>query len=174
MTPLERIRALTYEGQQLLPGIDYRYCEDQKYATIDVSQIEALGDLPYPSDPDSIPMAVWLTWYKSRRRTDSVWMLFVTGPPRSPTDDELSVIADHYKAMQRAFNRDSSGGLGIKTYDDDMRRREAEAFWQSVYEAGEREYEAEEAEQRRRDAEELWRAEFAYGEPLPEDQERPF
>ena len=78
------VRDICYEGQELRSGIDYQYCEDQKYATIKIDHLEI----------DDRPLALWVSWYKSRGRTDAMWLLFDNKPPRKPTEAEcLSVVA---------------------------------------------------------------------------------
>lgn len=69
-------------------GVDYHCCNDQKYATLNLSDIDWPGDAP---------LALWVTWYKRRGHTDAVWLLFETGPPRSPTEEELLRIIEHYE-----------------------------------------------------------------------------
>ena len=85
---LNALRDLVYEGQDPMPsGVDYRYCEDQKYATVQVETIEGAGGA----------LALWVTWYKSRGGTDAVWLLFSSGEaPRPPTEDELMAVVRHY------------------------------------------------------------------------------
>jgi len=85
---LNAIRDICHEGQDPMPpGVDYRYCDDQKYATI---QIDGIHD----SKGNWIGYALWVCWYKSRGRTEAVWVLDSDGPPRRPTEDELlSIIA---------------------------------------------------------------------------------
>ena len=81
------IRDICYEGRKLPPGVDYQYCEDQKYATIKVDHIDELGG----------SLALWLTWYKNRVRTDEMWLLFDGLPPRRPTWVECEAIIAAYK-----------------------------------------------------------------------------
>lgn len=65
------------------------YCAigDQSYTTIDVSAVE---------DLDMGAYCLWLTWYKSRGRTEQVWLLFDSQPPRRPTYDELCLILSEF------------------------------------------------------------------------------
>ena len=84
---LNALRDVVYEGQQTMPsGVDYRYCDDQKYATVQVDQIEGVGGA----------LALWVTWYKSRGRTEGAWLMFSDQPPRPPTEDELMAVVRHY------------------------------------------------------------------------------
>lgn len=80
------IRSLCYEGETLKGGVDYTYCEDQKYATIKVDDIEKLDGA----------LALWVSWYKNRGSTDAMYLLFSNKPPRMPTEQECVLIAEHY------------------------------------------------------------------------------
>lgn len=82
---VEKIRELVHEGQGTLPWrVDYRYCEDMKYATVNIHDLEISG-----------AMALWVSWYKNRGSTDAMWLLFSDKPPRRPTEDEcLRIVAD--------------------------------------------------------------------------------
>jgi hypothetical protein len=78
------IRDICYEGQDLPHGVDYQYCEDQKYATIKVDHIEL----------DDSPLALWVSWYKSRGATDAMWLLYENAPPCKPTEAQcLKIVA---------------------------------------------------------------------------------
>lgn len=81
------IRGIVYEGRDPLPpGVDYQYCDDQKYATVDVSDLEGVDGA----------LALWVTWYKCRGKTDGMWLLFENRPPRRPTEDEARAIIRQY------------------------------------------------------------------------------
>ena len=80
-----RIRQIIWEGNYPQDKrVDYRYCEDQKYVTLYIDDLEL---------PDR-PMCLWITWYKSRGTTDQMYLLFSDQPPRTPTENELLEIAD--------------------------------------------------------------------------------
>ena len=65
------------------PAADYRYCDDQNYSTIKVDAIDNLNAL-----------ALWVTWYKHRGRTEAMWLLNPYDAPRKPTEaDCLKIIA---------------------------------------------------------------------------------
>jgi hypothetical protein len=83
---LNAIREIAYEGQVPMPaGVDYQYCDDQKYSTIFVDHI------------DEVPgLALWVSWYKSRGGTDAVWLLNYDGKPRRPTEAECLAICAAY------------------------------------------------------------------------------
>ena len=83
------LRELVYEGQVPMPAsVDYRYCDDQKFATVQIDGIDNYDE--------AIGLALWLTWYKSRGSTDAIWVLDSTRPPRAPSEDEvLAVLHAH-------------------------------------------------------------------------------
>lgn len=85
------IRALCYEGTTLPPGVDYQYCDDQKYATINISHVEGVGGA----------LALWVSWYKNRGRTDAMWLLFESKPPRPPSEKECRLIFDAYRPKEQ-------------------------------------------------------------------------
>jgi hypothetical protein len=79
---LSAIRDLVYEGEPRV-GVDYQYCDDQKYATVRLyDHFDAIGAI-----------ALWVCWYKSRGGTDAVWLLFEKEPPRRPTENECVLIS---------------------------------------------------------------------------------
>ncbi len=82
---INKIRDICYEGQDLPNGVDYQYCEDQKYATIKVDEIGINAK------------ALWVTWYKNRGRTDAMWLLDSYEKPRKPTKEECLKIIDYYE-----------------------------------------------------------------------------
>lgn len=83
------IRDLVYEGQNLPHGITYQYCDDQKYACVNVSHIKlATGHA----------LTLWVTWYKNRGATDQMWLLSDDAPPRRPTEGDCLRIHSEYKA----------------------------------------------------------------------------
>lgn len=88
------IRDLVYEGQTLPDGVDYRYCSDQKYATVHLDHIE---DWPNAEHWKEAPLALWVSWYKNRGRTEAMWLLFSDKPPRPPTEQECLCIAQAYR-----------------------------------------------------------------------------
>lgn len=76
------IRDLVYEGESH-EAVDYRYCEDQKYATVKID-----------GNPVVNSLALWVTWYKSRGRTEAMWLLNPYDPPDRPTEDDcLAILA---------------------------------------------------------------------------------
>lgn len=65
--------------------VDYQFCDNQKYATVRIDDCEQ-------PNGDRIGLALWVTWYKSRGRTDGLWILSNDTPPRAPTMEELNII----------------------------------------------------------------------------------
>lgn len=82
------IRDVCYEGQDLPNGVDYQYCEDQKYVTVKVDHIEGLDGA----------LALWVSWHKQRCITDAMWLLFEHEQPRVPTEQECLRIAQAYRS----------------------------------------------------------------------------
>jgi len=82
---INKIRKLIEDG--LNKGdtrISYQYCDNQKYCSINISET-GLG------------LCLWVSWYKSRGRTDAMWVLNEDDEPRVPTFDDLQTIIDYYK-----------------------------------------------------------------------------
>ena len=71
-------------------GLQYQFCNDQKYVTIRTSEIEVDGEY-------SLGLCLWVTWYKSRGGTDAMWILDDYNTPRLPTYKDLEIIADYYE-----------------------------------------------------------------------------
>lgn len=74
--------------EKAMEGDDYRlqyqYCDDQKYVVIKTDEIENMG------------LCLWVTWYKSRGRTEAMWILDEYNTPRLPTYNDLEQIANYY------------------------------------------------------------------------------
>lgn len=74
-------------------GIKVEWHDDQTYATI-------LIDTDYRALEDISSWCLWMTWYKSRGRTEQLWLMprypEEDGPPRPPTEAEVLAIAKHY------------------------------------------------------------------------------
>jgi len=96
---LNALRDIVYEGQNTMPpGVDYQYCEDMKYATVKIDDIENGGG-------EKIGMALWVAWYKSRGTTDAVWILDSDREPRIPTEAELDVVISSFAGRQSDLAR---------------------------------------------------------------------
>lgn len=95
---LNALRDICDEWKPKMPqGVAFQCCDDTKYATTRTDDIFRNGE--------SIGLAFWLSWYKTRGHTNAVWLMTLSEPPRRPTEDEcLAVIA--------AYDRQSDALLG--------------------------------------------------------------
>lgn len=85
---LDLIRDLCYERKNSHHYINYQYCEDQKYATINISYInEVAGD------------TLWISWYKNRGKTDNMWILDSYNNPTRPTEKDCLLIAKYFQNL---------------------------------------------------------------------------
>ncbi|MBA7637624.1 hypothetical protein ES703_45270 [subsurface metagenome] len=85
------IRDICYEGQKLPNGVCYQYCDDGKYATINISEVD-------DSKGNYIGRCLYIAWYKSRGGTEALWVLNGEyDEPREPTEAELLAIIKHYE-----------------------------------------------------------------------------
>jgi hypothetical protein len=90
---VNEIRDLCYEGQELKPGIHYEYCDDEKFATFNIHEVECEGNY--------IGRCLYAAWYKQRGSTEAIWILDGEGDtPRKPTEGELLAIIKYYKEMK--------------------------------------------------------------------------
>ena len=86
---INALRDLVYEGQSPMPPrVDYRYCEDQKYATVCIDGIEGADGA----------LALWVSWYKNRGGTDQAWLLYDDGAPAKPTERQVLAILEATQA----------------------------------------------------------------------------
>ncbi len=89
---LNAIRVICYEGQHPMPdGVAYTYCDDMKYATIRISEVDGIDGL-----------ALYVEWYKSRGTTDAVWLLGGADEPRQPTEEECLAVISHFDLIGNA------------------------------------------------------------------------
>ena len=82
---IAKIRKLCESGKI---GVQVSYCENQKYVTIDIDELEECPGL-----------CLWVTWYKSRGSTEAMWILSENDTPRVPTFDELTMIIGYYSQL---------------------------------------------------------------------------
>jgi hypothetical protein len=80
------IRDIVNEDNENRPGVDFQFCDDQKYATLRVDELELDGAL-----------ALWVTWYKSRGKTNGMWLMFSDRPPRLPTEQEAIAVIQAFR-----------------------------------------------------------------------------
>lgn len=74
------------------PFADYRYCDDQNYSTIKIDDI----DMP----SEGRWLALWVSWYKHRGRTEAMWLLSNYDAPKEPNAAECETIIATLKARQ--------------------------------------------------------------------------
>jgi hypothetical protein len=81
--------------------INHQCEENQHFATISLLDIDVL-----PRNEKghmvSQPVCLWVGWYKSRGRTEAIWLMFENTPPRPPTEAECRVILNHYAPKEVA------------------------------------------------------------------------
>ena len=88
---INAIRDICYEGQELPDGVCYQYCDDEKYATINISEVD-------DSKGNYIGRCLYVAWYKQRGGTEALWILNGEGDtPRNPTEKELLAIINYYE-----------------------------------------------------------------------------
>jgi hypothetical protein len=76
------------------PAVDLRRHEDQNYATI------LIDNTDLPSGP---ALALWVSWYKDRGRTEAMWLLHEGDAPRRPTEaDAIAIIEALDEAQEPA------------------------------------------------------------------------
>lgn len=81
-------------------GVHHRRTNDQNYATISTLDLSVL---PYEDDEwclQAQPVCLWIGWYKSRGRTEGMWLMFENVPPRVPTEEECLTIIKHYEVSE--------------------------------------------------------------------------
>lgn len=69
--------------------ISYVWTDDENYATINVD--------PIGSQVDNA-LALWVSWYKGRGKTQAMWLLFDNRSPRQPTLEECIAIYNKYSS----------------------------------------------------------------------------
>ncbi len=79
------IRDLCGQDGDEHPNADYRACDDQNYSTICIDEVEM---------PTARVLALWVSWYKHRGRTEAMWLLSECEVPRPLTEaDALAIIS---------------------------------------------------------------------------------
>lgn len=64
------------------------WMEDQYWGAITISDDVEL--------PNGYALTLWVSWYKSRGRTEAMWLLDENEPPRLPTEGDIRAIAAHF------------------------------------------------------------------------------
>lgn len=106
------------QGLKEIPGIQFTACEsEQRYATIDLSKVDALW-----VEGGGAPISLYVGWYKNRGRTECMWLMFETKPPRAPTEAECLAIVEAYHRLYGPFkiqNSSISGSFAKLQKEDD-------------------------------------------------------
>ncbi len=90
---LDNIRDLVYEGHELKSGIHYEYCDDEKFAIINIHEVEIDNE---DRNGFYIGRCLYVAWYKNRGGTEALWILDGEDMPRFPTEKELLAIINYY------------------------------------------------------------------------------
>ena len=69
--------------------LQHQYCNDQNYITIKTDN----GD-------SRLGLCLWISWYKSRGRTEAMWILDENNPPRQPNFEDLEAIIKYYSQSE--------------------------------------------------------------------------
>ncbi len=78
-----------------------RQCEEnQQYASISLLDINTLPEKDGNGRMNSQPVCLWVGWYKNRGRTEAMWLMFETLPPRAPTEEECRAILNAYEKKE--------------------------------------------------------------------------
>jgi hypothetical protein len=76
--------------------LHYQYCEDQKYCTINTFVVDDAVGWEDPKEITALGLCLFVSWYKSRGRTEAMWLLDEDKIPRKPTLEDLKRITDYY------------------------------------------------------------------------------
>ncbi len=76
--------------------VDSKYCDDQWYATIKISDVELPNGL-------SSHLCLWISWYKNRGSTDAMWILCSDREPTRPTEGDCLAIIEYYKEKEKIW-----------------------------------------------------------------------
>jgi len=68
--------------------VNTTFSDDQWTASINLAQAEL---------PDGGARTLWISWYKSRGRTEALWLLSEDSPPRLPTEADILTISQYLK-----------------------------------------------------------------------------
>lgn len=69
-------------------GVTYQFCDNQKYASVNISNVDI--------DGEPLGLTLWVSWYKDRGTTDALWLLDDVKAPRHPTEEEVRAILAYY------------------------------------------------------------------------------
>lgn len=76
--------------------INHQCEENQHYATISLLDMDVLPKNDDKGFMNSQPVCLWVGWYKSRGRTEGMYLMFENLPPRPPTEVECRAILNYY------------------------------------------------------------------------------
>lgn len=82
--------------QRGIADIKLHHQENQSYATLDLYGVDVMPEEDDKGMMNLQPLCLWVTWYKSRGRTEGLWLMFDNQPPRPPTEEECVRIIEHY------------------------------------------------------------------------------
>lgn len=82
--------------------INHQCEENQHYATISLLDIDVLPKEDEKGFMNAQPVCLWVGWYKSRGRTEAMWLMFENTPPRPPTEVECRAILNSYAKKEGA------------------------------------------------------------------------
>jgi hypothetical protein len=105
---LDPLRELTgeYPGDVEREGLNVMQLWDQKVATLIIHDNIELADY------EGFAVALVVTWYKRRGRTDAAWLLFDDGTAVAPTFADLAAICAGYAAIADAREHSSPRQVG--------------------------------------------------------------
>jgi hypothetical protein len=70
------------------PRVKITLCKSEEhYATVNLENV----DFP-PNIWEDYPVCLVVIWYKNRGRTDQMWLMFESLPPRQPAEEEVLII----------------------------------------------------------------------------------
>lgn len=84
------------ELRNVLHEPNYKFCHTRFIVDQWISIVELHSCDPLKYDPGS---TLWLTWYKSRGRLESAWILDSENNPRRPTEEDILAVINHYKKV---------------------------------------------------------------------------
>lgn len=70
--------------------------ENQNYSTISLMGFQLLAPEDGQGFIQAQPTCLWVGWYKSRGRTEGMWLMFENLPPRQPTEEECLKIHEQF------------------------------------------------------------------------------
>lgn len=81
------LRSLFDDNSKLPEGVSHQWGDDQNTGMVCAQGLKS----------EDRPLSMWMTWYKSRGRTEQMWLMFDNKPPRRPTEAEIVALASLYR-----------------------------------------------------------------------------